>query len=214
LIWHSEFAKAFWPALAAGVVAGVLLIAITYVVAERWFQLRERKRSRNEVVDSTLRLILNEIEDNRRQAELLIKHAPQDELPYPLFDLNGWVMASQADVFLSLSALTRDLIIKLYNRFRTTNETHAALYDLMFGPTAIQVATQVDVARAASAGDVKREIVASFERFDAYRKERVEGVVDRTQELLEVLDDTVDRIEEELAVRAEHRRRFLVRRHS
>jgi hypothetical protein len=193
--FHSRFADAFWPAVAAALVAGAILVFITYKVLERNLHLAERQERRQEALRAALRVVRNELKDDLRQARLLLRYASERAVPYPLFDVNGWTVISQPEVMVALDAETFGLLTATYNRLRTANESYAFVYDLHWGPTSVNVVTQVQIAHASGVP----QAVDSGAQFDAHRSEQFDRLVDRVNELRPIMGDAVIAVRRELA---------------
>lgn len=181
-------AGAFVDAFLAELLSGGILAAIVYVIVDRRLKRAERREAQAELVGDVLREVQRELEYAAEQGAVLLKHAPRDELPVPLFDVNGWTLLLQADVLTALEPDTLEALVRTYNRLRTANALYDLVYDMLAGRTA--------VLRHGLAA-LTREAVAGFEQ---HKKDQTDALVDRVKELLPQVGQARVLIARDLAV--------------
>lgn len=174
----SNFGQALLIELIGGVVAGAVVAVVVAYLLDR----RAREAEELGLVERVLVEVERELEHNAEQAEALIAHLPREppEIPYPLFDVNGWTVLTQAVVLKAISADTLALLMKTYNRFRTSNEQHAFVHSLLAGPEWVTANVLVAVHGTSD----------QLAGFETVRAGQISGLVDRVQELQKVLPDT------------------------
>ena len=180
----SDFAQAVY----ANVIAGAVVAVVVLVAIELRLRRAERRKERAELVHPVLREVKQELDHNETQAKALLDHAPEgDELPFPLFDVNGWTLLMQPDVLIALDAETVELLVMTYNRLRTSNDAWRLGYDLLNGPT------------AALAHLIDRSIEQPGSPYSNHRGLVFAALVDRVGELRDVLQLTRERVDVRLA---------------
>jgi hypothetical protein len=160
-------------------------------VVEWQLHLRRTQGARREITRDVLQAIYGELEENAERAAALEGLVAKEDVPYPLFDLNGWTLVSQAQVFTTVEAETVDALIRVYNRMRTADELFRHYYDLMYGATAILAVETIESL------DVRRRIDESA-KFNAHRKLVGERLVERVNELRPHIDAALERLRAEL----------------
>jgi hypothetical protein len=166
-----------------------------YRLIDHRLNLRRDREARAEVSVDILQSIKGELEENAARAAVLKGLVAEEAVPYPLFDLNGWTLLSQASVFTTLDARIVDSLIAVYNRLRTANELYSHYNDLMYGSTAVLAVTAIETMEA----EKKR---VESEKFNAHRTIVGERLVDRVEELRPLLDDTIKKLVDELIVQS------------
>jgi hypothetical protein len=187
LVWADLFTSDFAQAIWANLVASGAVAVGFYFAIDRRLRRAERMEQRNELVRDVLREVQRELDYDHDQAEVLLEHAPKGELPFPLFDVNGWTMLMQADVLSALDAKTLELLVMTYNRLRTSNEQWRLASDMLNGPTAVLAQGFTTIAGGTS------------EAFDLRRATVFNSLAERVTELLLVLDEARERVSTQLA---------------
>jgi hypothetical protein len=180
----SDFAQAFWSTF----LASALVAFLAYRLIEYRFQLQRERLARAELVRAVLKTVKAELEDNVTRAEALPEMVKREEVPYPLFDLNGWTLVSQATVFAALESATLNVLVRSYNRLRTADELYRHYNDLMYGATAVLAVTTIESL------DEKTN-AAHAEKFNAHRTTVGDRLVDRVEELLPLVKEAIERLE-------------------
>jgi hypothetical protein len=220
-----SFADSFWPNFWSSLLSSALLAVLLYFLIERRLHLRDRdarqaerlaeqqerrdaserdraqrhedvlaaeRAHRWDVAQSVLRSIEDELEHNREQAELFSKHLPLGELPYPAFDVNGWHLILRTEVVTAIQERTLRRLVRVYNRFQSANSYHTTVNDVMFGATAV-------LAVASISGITDETLRALHERqLDGHRAAVMARLLDRTTELLPLLDEALEVVRGEL----------------
>jgi hypothetical protein len=200
-LFAGDFAEAVWSNFLGSLAAGTIIAAAAYFIIDRRLRRTEQRHARQELVAAVLREVRRELEHDRRQARILLEHVPHDELPVPLFDVNGWTLLMQADVLTALDAETLEILVKTYNRLRTSNDQWSVASDLHAGPSAV------------IAYGLGTLVQAAMERFTTHRRAIFKSLAGRVEELVPVLDDALAAVDSQLAsiaASAPRKRRFAI----
>jgi hypothetical protein len=198
----ASFSGNFWPNVIANVVGGLAVVGLAYLVIERRLHLREQRQAeqrdrvrRWELVQDVLLAVDVELTHNALQAELIVDHVQQEELPYPAFETNGWLLISQSPVFSAINPGTLRRLLRVYNRLRSANDFHAKTYDFLFGSTAVLAVVGIE-----SLDDPgSRE--AHQRAFTEHRGRMRDDLTNRVRELQPHLVEALQRVQQELAGR-------------
>jgi hypothetical protein len=196
----SAFWDIFWPSIASNAVAGVVLGVLGYWFVDRRLHLTERREAeerdrggRWEIVQDVLRAVEEELVHNQAQAELIVTHAPEEALPYPAFETNGWTLIAQSPVFTAIHQPTLRHLLHAYNRFRSANDYYSSTYDFLFGSTAVLAVVAIE-----SMAD--QEAMRTHQgAFTARRADMLKQLMERVRELQPHIDEALDRVRLELA---------------
>jgi membrane protein implicated in regulation of membrane protease activity len=191
----------FGSNLAASLVAGVVLLYLTYRYVENRLRLRERaQREADEAEErvqrreAVLTAVLAELEDSAARVGEWLQVLPKTHIPSPGLDTTGWPLIVQVSIFTTLSSKTIQALTHVYNRMRTTNEHLATLTDLNHGPTAILV-------NSVLADPAARKVPLAQEAFDAFfdhRESVREMLIERVENLKASIATAIDAVEAEL----------------
>lgn len=198
----SEFVRTVAAEAIAGIVAGVVVLGLGYLVVDKKLSLREAlDRQRDHEVQRVINLravlgaVHGELEGAATQLTTGLTEIPSGGVMFPLFDCSMWPLVAEPAIFTTLGKPTVQALTHAYNRMRTANEQNELLADLNHGPTAILTA-------AIAAGSIENDLVKeTYERFQHHRDVIVRtGVVERLQDLKPYLDQAIDAVEAELGV--------------
>jgi hypothetical protein len=200
VIPEASFGANFWPNLWSNLLAGLVVVALAYFFVELRLHLRQRREDQEqerahewETIQTVLRAVQEELTHNTRQAELVVSHAQEEELPYPAFETNGWHLIAQSPVFMALHEATLRRLLRVYNRLRSANEYYDKTYDFLFGSTAVLAVVGIE-----SMSDETAR--TSHQRaFTEKRATMLKELSERVRELQPYLDDAVNFVSQELA---------------
>lgn len=194
-----SFSGSFWPSLWSNLLASLLVVALAYVFVERRLHLRERRAAeerdrarRWELVQDVLLAVEVELAHNVQQAELIVDHVQQDELPYPAFETNGWLLISQSPVFTAVNPGTLRRLLRVYNRLRSANEFYAKTYDFLFGSTAVLAVVGIEALNDPGSRDAHQRA------FTGHRGRMRDDLAGRVRELQPHLLEALQRVQQEL----------------
>ena len=102
----TSFLDAFWPALAAGLIAGLAVLSAGYVLIERRLRLHERAESERITRKTVLQIVLAELLHNAGHRTLIVERLPEMQVPSPGFELGGWGLVSQTRALLTIPEAT------------------------------------------------------------------------------------------------------------
>jgi hypothetical protein len=194
-----SFLDAFWPALASGLIGGLVVLGMGYYLIEKRLRLRERAESERQTRRAVLQIVNSEMLHNASHLNLFIDELPQMQIPSPGFELGGWVLVSQAPALLTLRADTADKLVHAYNRMRSANEQRDQLLDLVNGPSALRMA--IAAAEAQLPDDTYPDTVAKvISEYEAHKTNIRDGLLRRLDDLKLFLDNAIDAIEAELEI--------------
>jgi hypothetical protein len=207
------FWPTFWPAVVAAFIAtvagGGLLLWIGYLLIDRRLHLVERadraaeeERRIKALRDASLHVAHGELQSIAANIKLFSDAIRTDNVPYPAFDDNGWVLLSQVHALATVRPATAEALMNTYNRVRSANGQISEFADLTTGPTAAIVNSAL-----ASAGDREGKLppLASTisDAFATRRSDLRKGLVARLADLRKHVDAAIDAVESELGIAAE-----------
>jgi hypothetical protein len=196
----ASFSGNFWPNFSASLLASLVVVVVAYFFVERRLHLRQNREEKEqelvrrwEIAWEALRAVEEELEHNSQQAELILGHAGDEELPYPAFKTNGWDLISQSEVFTALSEGTLRRLLRAYNRFRAANEFYSKTHDFLFGRTAVLAVGAIE----GLGDDMAR--TGHHMKFTEQRVAMLKQLMEKLVELQPHLDEARDRVRLELA---------------
>lgn len=186
-------ALAFGYQLVATVLANLAVAGMVFFFIERRFQLGAQRAQRAELAIDMLGAVKSELELNRQVAETMRVNLPKGVLPYTAFEVTGWDLLSQSQVFTALEAATTKPLVEVYGALRAANDQHAMLLDLMYGPTSALAFLTAQAAPRDHAENAMR-------RIDERRGDLRDRLLRRIEYLEPILSTTIDQIDTELAM--------------
>jgi hypothetical protein len=201
------FWPTFWPTLVAGVVAsllaGAFLLGIGYWLIDRRLHLRDRAdrvaddRARaRQLHDASLHLAHQELQATASKIDPYRDAIAQDNIPYPPFDDNGWVLVSQGHTLATLKPETAEALMNAYNRIRSANGQMVEFAEVTAGPTAALVHSAL--ASASDSGGLPPQVADVAGAYEQRRADLRRAIGDRLDDLRGHIDQAIDAIEVEL----------------
>jgi hypothetical protein len=197
----------------AGLVAGAILLSLGYWLIDRRLHLKARRdqverdhESQRHMREQVLSHVLAELMSNATLLPVW-KEALSPEsfgVPYPGFDVAGWLLISQAPALLVLENATISALAAAYYRMQSANGMLDDVADLSGGPTSL-LASSI----AAPWIDEKPRVEQVYRNFKNQRDQMRAMLIERLDELKPRLDDAIDAVERELSIAtvpAAHRR--------
>lgn len=188
-----DFLKGVAIELVGGLIAGVIVAGLAYLFIEQRFHLRRSQAARRELLGTILSIIKRELEFAVEQIAIFRRQNPEEGLPVPLFDVNGWALLSQAPAATALNRELLENLVPLYNRLRTANEVHRTALEFVAGSTAA-------IVHATTAVELPSEqAAAAQDAFVRHRQDAVWALVKRIDELEPLLLETLAQVRNALS---------------
>lgn len=172
-LFNTMFWENFWPNFFANlVVDGLIVVALLRFLDKRDSQNAqiERDKRRKENLRIAVNMLWAEIEHNRVQLSLLITNLgqrPRPNLIYPALESSAWEVVDRKLIFEGLKAKDFSNLLKIYNRVYTVNRMY---YQMLDKVEWILLGTDSTV-----------------------RREYIDGIIDRSKELLYFIDEVIPR---------------------
>jgi hypothetical protein len=189
----------FLIGLAQTVLGGIAVAGAVYLLIERRLRLKDASDHRraldaqhDENRTTVLDAVCAELEGAAGMLHTFVTTLKAGTIPYPGFDVTGWVLVSQAVIFTTLKRGTVEQLTHAYNRMKTTNEQLAELSDLIHGSTAVLVHATV----AGRRDDT--EVAEVYAQYVEHGENLRAGIIDRLNELKPHLDNAIDAVKAEL----------------
>ena len=174
----------FWSNFLANLIVDGLIVGVVFFVLGRYFNTKDRKaeeenreKQRKENLHIAVNMLWAEIEHNRIQLKLLVENLSQRPRPniiYPALESSAWEVIDRKQIFEGLKPRDFSNLLKIYNRVYTVNRMY---YQMLDKVEWIILGTDSTV-----------------------RREYIDGIIDRSKELLSFIDEVIPRklVEEKL----------------